>query len=72
MSEEKKILNIDELENVTGGAAKKSGGVTYKFPDNCPECGTVLVKPRNSRTTECMQCGRVVEAVASGSWNPNS
>lgn len=71
MSESKQSLSLDDLENVAGGikltrVIKKTGGVTYTFPDKCPNCGEALVKPRNAKITSCIKCGIEVEAVVSG------
>lgn len=62
-------LSLDDLDGVSGGSAKRTGGVTYKRAENCPVCGTKLVWTRNSTETECMKCYTVVEAEQS-SGNP--
>lgn len=55
------VLDLDALSQVTGGGKMPSGGTVLHFPDNCPYCGTKLIKTRSAKKLICNECGAEIE-----------
>ena len=63
--EERQELNLEELNVVSGGVGKRTGGKPKpKFPDKCPHCGNLVVvtKLDDGDTIVCSYCGEEIHA----------
>ncbi len=59
-NKDSRILNLNELEGVIGGAGGSSGPKEDTTGVSCPVCGCKFSLPEGKTTGKCPDCGATV------------